>query len=173
MSQVTLPEKRLLRTQGLSCQGCISGIRRTLLTQDPQAELIGSPDDQLLLIHSQLSEEALQKVAQESGYPLERATLPESRTVSLEVHGMHCQKCVAKLRTALQHWDESAEVSGVPADNALQVDSALPRALLERIVLDSGYSLEAVEDSDAAVETVATTTQTTVEDNPAPVTSAA
>lgn len=166
MNQATLPNTRLLRTQGLSCQACVSGIRRALLAQDPKAEMIGAPDDQLLLIRSQLDEQALQHVAEDSGYPLEIEALTSSDTLSLQVYGMHCQKCVSKLRTAIQHWDQTAEVSGVPADNTLQVDSTVPRALLDRIVLDNDYSLEAVENPDAAVETVATTTSTTVDDTP-------
>ena len=53
MMTTSLPETRLLQAPGIHCQGCVSRIRRALQAQDPQAELLGTPDAELLLMHSQ------------------------------------------------------------------------------------------------------------------------
>ncbi|WP_405277719.1 heavy metal translocating P-type ATPase [Cobetia sp. Ld8] len=150
MMTTSLPETRLLQAPGIHCQGCVSRIRRALQAQDPQAELLGAPDAELLLMHSQLLSTALQEVADDCGYPLKEEALPERAHHDLSVYGMHCQKCVARLREAIQHWDDTAQVSGTPKEDTLDVDTCLPRGLLERIILETDYSLEAPAEADEA-----------------------
>lgn len=152
MSHDPIATISVMNTDGISCQGCVTRIRKALLAQDDQAELVGAPQAQLLLVHTRLGEEGVAKVAQDSGYPLTPAAPATPANLEINVYGMHCQKCVAKLRNAIQHWDSAATVSGTPADNVLQVSSWLPEALLERLVVEAGYALEPPAEGDTSAD---------------------
>lgn len=59
-----------LNVTGMSCQGCVSKVRRAIQEKDPSAEVVGTPKDNRLEIQTQLHESQIETLIQETGYEL-------------------------------------------------------------------------------------------------------
>ncbi|MGC3872665.1 heavy metal translocating P-type ATPase [Halomonas sp. GXIMD04776] len=165
---------------GISCQGCVSKIRRTVQTQDAQAEVTGYPDEKRVEINTTLSGERVDVLLEEAGYPADSGepgepdseqeaspTAPDSPTAEspsepartgkpaqrLSISGMTCAGCVNTVQKAL---------NAVPGVSHAQVNfgnhtaevrgSATPEQLI-KAVEDVGYGASTIEDLRQAQQT--------------------
>lgn len=148
-----------LHVTGLSCQGCVSKVRKALEAQDDKVKVIGHPSDDRLVITSLLDTQSVVQIIQSLGFtyhglqPIVNAE--QIPTTLYQVSGMSCQGCVRKLRETLQSQDESAEVTGFPTLNRLAVTSLLSPTEVVRLINDtnfecSGIAEETIESFDQA-----------------------
>ncbi len=143
------------RVPGMNCQGCVKRMREAIQAEDPQAEIVGAPDDKRLTVTSTLDDEGLDRTLQNAGYP------PADRPLRHERHvpGMSCQGCVRRMREAIQAEDADAEVVGEPAEKRLTVTTRLDDEALDRLLDKAGYppgeASEPDEESESAPNSAA------------------
>ncbi|MDW5376257.1 copper-translocating P-type ATPase [Halomonas sp. HP20-15] len=136
-----------LRVSGISCQGCVSKIRRALNARDDAAEVVGEPAHGWLSVSSQLPSASLIAAVREAGFGAEPAAfVHRERTIP----AMSCQGCVKRMREAIQARDPLARVTGEPSARRLDVDSYLPDGLLDVTLREAGYPADETEPSDEA-----------------------
>jgi len=123
------------RVPGMNCQGCVKRMREAIHAEDPQAEVMGTPDDKRLTVTSTLDDARLDRTLQDAGYPPADRPLRRER----QVPGMSCQGCVRRMREAIQAEDADAEVVGEPAEKRLTVTTRLDDETLDRLLDEAGY----------------------------------
>jgi len=121
-------------TEGVSCQGCVGKIRRTLQEQDAAAVVEGEPRAGWLTVDSALDTATLTDAIETAGYRAEPAPFT---TRTRRVPGMSCQGCVKRMREALQARDPLARVEGEPSEKRLTVASYLPDALIDTTLAEA------------------------------------
>lgn len=62
---------------GMSCQGCVKRMREAVQSIDPSADVIGTPDEKRLEVSSSLTDDELDQVLSEAGYPPAYEAIPE------------------------------------------------------------------------------------------------
>lgn len=132
-----------LHVTGMSCQGCVSKVRTAIESQDTDAEVIGYPKDERLVVISKLSLEEVTQSIEASGYHYQGlnqgVNAEEVPTTTYHVSGMSCQGCVSKVRKSVLEKDPLAEVTGFPSEKRLAVTSLLSPSDVESAVVKAGY----------------------------------
>ncbi|MBZ9539215.1 heavy metal translocating P-type ATPase [Modicisalibacter tunisiensis] len=154
-------------TDGVSCQGCVGKIRRTIQEQDAAAVVEGEPRAGWLTVDSALDTATLTEAIETAGYHAEPARFT---TRTRRVPGMSCQGCVKRMREALQARDPLARVEGEPEEKRLTVASYLPDALLDATLVEAGYppGSDAPEDDNVTGDTSAASDTASPTNEPAP-----
>ncbi|WP_348533131.1 heavy metal translocating P-type ATPase [Halomonas sp. 11-S5] len=62
------------RVPGMSCQGCVGRMRKAIQAEDPEAEVVGIPDEKRLEVETALEGAILDRLLEEAGYPAARAS---------------------------------------------------------------------------------------------------
>nr|WP_275412740.1 heavy metal translocating P-type ATPase [Marinomonas ostreistagni] len=136
---------------GLSCQGCVSKIRQGIEQLDQQVEVTGYPEQQRLLVISDLSLQQVIDVITQAGFGYEglnhSVNAEQIPTTTYVVSGLSCQGCVRKVRTALQQQDPIADVTGFPDQDKLVVTSLMSPEQIEQVVTETGYQFIGVADA--------------------------
>jgi len=136
-------------TEGVSCQGCVGKIRRTIQEQDAAAVVEGEPKAGWLTVDSTLDTATLTEAIEAAGYHADPAPFT---TRTRQVPGMSCQGCVKRMREALQARDPLARVEGEPSEKRLTVASYLPDALIDTTLAEAGYPPETADTESASAE---------------------
>ena len=58
---------------GMSCQGCVGRMRKSIQTEDPDAEVTGFPEEKRLTVETALAGATLDKLLEQAGYPPARS----------------------------------------------------------------------------------------------------
>jgi P-type Cu+ transporter len=61
-----------IQCTGMSCQGCVSSIRRLVQKKDPAAEVKGDPSVGLLNIRTNQSAQMIKEIVEEAGFAVLR-----------------------------------------------------------------------------------------------------
>ncbi len=162
---------------GMSCQGCVKRMREAIQARDPEAEVIGTPDEKHLEVATVLDDDALDQALSDAGYPpgeLEEAAGEDAspdepapaeakpaaaadndeRATArrLSISGMTCASCVKSVQQALERTPGvvSAEVNF--GTHTAQVRGSAGEAELIRAVQSVGYEAEPILDLRQAEE---------------------
>jgi P-type Cu+ transporter len=164
-----------LEVMGMSCQGCVSKVRKRIQQQSPEAIVTGIPKENTLLVTSDLSLASIEAMVEEVGYQsfglldkngqaqsdgeqhthqaeseldIGNSEQSESATrYQLAIAGMTCASCVNSVQKALANSDKvmSAEVNF--ADHTAQVMTFGSVETLIKAVADAGYQASLVVDA--------------------------
>ncbi|WP_445001493.1 heavy metal translocating P-type ATPase [Halomonas mongoliensis] len=161
----------------MSCQGCVKRMREAIQARDPEAEVIGTPDEKHLEVATVLDDDALDQALSDAGYPpgeLEEAAGEDAspdepapaeakpaaaadndeRATArrLSISGMTCASCVKSVQQALERTPGvvSAEVNF--GTHTAQVRGSAGEAELIRAVQSVGYEAEPILDLRQAEE---------------------
>lgn len=135
-----------LEVVGMSCQGCVGKVRKSIQFHDEGATVVGTPKENRLEVTTTLKQDQVEGFIREAGYepigqfkdteraqkkPIDDTVNPDpSYSISntstqnefdLSVQGMSCQGCVSKIRKRIQHEESHVVVEGDPAKNRLMV----------------------------------------------------
>ncbi|SFH96923.1 Cu+-exporting ATPase [Modicisalibacter xianhensis] len=129
------------RVDNMSCQGCVSNMRRAIQARDTEAEVVGTPAEKRLDVTTVLDGDTLDAVLREAGYPPMQEDEPKTQRQQHQRHvdGMSCQGCVRKMRQAILAHDAEAEVEGAPSEKRLDVTTSLDGATLDAVLREAGY----------------------------------
>lgn len=129
------------RIDNMSCQGCVSNMRRAIQARDTEAEVVGTPAEKRLDVTTALDGDTLDAVLREAGYPPMQEDEPTTQRQQHQRHvdGMSCQGCVRKMRQAILAHDAEAEVEGTPSEKRLDVTTTLDGATLDTVLREAGY----------------------------------
>ncbi|MDR9440410.1 MAG: heavy metal translocating P-type ATPase, partial [Halomonas sp.] len=58
----------------MSCQGCVGRMRKAIQAEDPEAEVVGFPDEKRLAVETALEGTTLDRLLEQAGYPPTRPT---------------------------------------------------------------------------------------------------
>ncbi|MFD1383809.1 heavy metal translocating P-type ATPase [Rhodanobacter aciditrophus] len=94
-----------LNVTGMSCQGCVSKVRRAIKEKDPSAEVVGTPKDNRLEIQTQLHESQIETLIEETGYEL---------LGQYEVPAQEPEPALTTTKTSNEHAHEQTQVQ--PSD---------------------------------------------------------
>jgi Cu+-exporting ATPase len=125
-----------LQLIGVSCNGCINKIIRTVTEQDVHFEIKSSDDKQWARVSTSLELLPLQQLIIAAGYCAEPLALP---TYTGSVVKVSCQGCVKKISNALCLMDDQAEVSIDIATQSIKVTSLLSARQIENTLNELGY----------------------------------
>ncbi|WP_233407986.1 heavy metal translocating P-type ATPase [Marinomonas spartinae] len=140
MNSNTSINNMALNVIGMSCQGCVSKVRKQIQLEDENAEVTGTPEEDRLDVQTVLTQKQVEACVQEAGYqPLGQYKNSELAHYDLSVEGMSCQGCVSKVRKQVQLEDENAEVVGTPEEDRLDVQTVLTQKQVEACVQEAGY----------------------------------
>lgn len=164
-----------LSVAGMSCQGCVSKVRKQIQQQSPEAVVTGTPKENSLVVTSDLSLAAIEAIVAEAGYQSfglldknEQAQLDNKQHADafelepdignaersglathyqLAIAGMTCASCVNSVQKALTQADQvlSAEVNF--ANHTAQVATFGSVETLIQAVADAGYQASLVVDA--------------------------
>ncbi|NLQ16423.1 cadmium-translocating P-type ATPase [Marinomonas sp. M1K-6] len=164
-----------LKVTGMSCQGCVSNVRKLIQQSAPEAIVTGVPKENTLLVTSDLSLASIEAIVEEAGYQSfglldnsehaqsgadhyanETLSDPDSRVEPSEVEvnyqlsitGMTCAGCVNSVQKALVNADKvmSAEVNF--ANHTAQVTTLGSLNVLIKAVADAGYQASLIVDTE-------------------------
>ncbi|WP_353981172.1 heavy metal translocating P-type ATPase [Salinicola endophyticus] len=127
------------RVDAMHCQGCVKRIRAAVADADAEATLEAAPAQRELTVTTQLDETSLRRLLDHAGYPAAPLDETSDAALTLQVPAMHCQGCVKRMRAAIQQVDTTAEVSGEPAEQRLDVVSVLPAERIADLLREAGY----------------------------------
>ncbi|MGO2133698.1 MAG: heavy metal translocating P-type ATPase [Halomonas sp.] len=161
---------------GMSCQGCVSKMRQAIQAEDPDAEVVGFPDDKRLETTTTLDGDTLDRVLTEAGYapgepaeaaeecPIESSTsepavgqpTPDkpapgkndatNSTHRLAISGMTCASCVKSVQEALEKVPGVSTASVNFGTHTAQVHGNASEEALIAAVDGVGYAAEPIVD---------------------------
>ncbi|WP_027967582.1 heavy metal translocating P-type ATPase [Halomonas halocynthiae] len=152
----------------MSCQGCVSKMRKVIQAEDPQAEVTGFPDEKRLETTTTLDGKHLDHLLTEAGFTpnelnkectseqTERASSPAqhspnkeraaSRTHRLAISGMTCASCVKSVQQALEKTQGVTSATVNFGTHTAQVHGSANEEALIAAVDSVGYSAEPIVD---------------------------
>ncbi|WP_207063786.1 copper-translocating P-type ATPase [Motiliproteus sp. SC1-56] len=128
-----------LQLQGVSCNGCVGKIRRTLQAEDKEADLQVTLETGRARVFSTLPPDRIQSLISELGYGVELAA---KNSETLRVEGVSCNGCVNKIRKALAGEDSDAKLSADLDTKRLTFNSRLSGSELTSLLDDLGYQAQ-------------------------------
>ncbi|WP_185858873.1 heavy metal translocating P-type ATPase [Vreelandella populi] len=158
---------------GMSCQGCVKRMREAIQTQDPAAEVEGTPAEKRLAVTTYLNDGALDAALAKAGYPasdessvapspepevpdsvspptnatpLEHEATSRQPSVRLSISGMTCASCVKSVQNALTHTPGVEAASVNFATHTAQVVGSTKQQVLIEAVASAGYTAEPIVD---------------------------
>ena len=166
----------ILNVAGLSCQGCVSKVRKSIQEKCPEAIVDGSPKENKLQITSDLDLDTLNLSIQEAGYKclgllynerdqdnpvvnnkdtdidIKEQDISNDSTKSfsyeLSISGMTCAGCVNTVQKALSHSAEVITANVNFASHTAQVVSKGPVESLIKAVENAGYHASLILDKE-------------------------
>ncbi|SBS38053.1 Copper-exporting P-type ATPase A [Marinomonas spartinae] len=133
--------KMALNVTGMSCQGCVSKVRKQIQLEDENAEVVGTPEEDRLDVQTVLTQKQVEEYVQEAGYqPLGQYKKNERAHYDLSVEGMSCQGCVSKIRKRIEQEEGNAEVEGHPAQNQLMVTTTKSKKDIQQWIEEVGFT---------------------------------
>ncbi|PYF84882.1 Cu+-exporting ATPase [Marinomonas alcarazii] len=170
-----------LRVTGMSCQGCVSKVRKFIQVKSPEAQVEGIPKQEQLLVTSDLplaeieesvtkagfefqglfndehaqKSEAEEKQALETGSEKEQATsdqTTDTQSYQLSIAGMTCAGCVNTVQKALNNAEDVVSAEVNFASHTAQVISKGKVEELIKAVEKSGYQASLIVDAEKSQE---------------------
>ncbi|MEH6823513.1 MAG: copper-translocating P-type ATPase [Motiliproteus sp.] len=148
VEQQWLTSSITLSLQGVSCNGCVSKIRKRLQASDPDAEIGVDLQSKIAQINSSLSVEQVIAQIEAQGYQA-HPVMPTQQ--QFQVEGIKCNGCLSKVRKALTERDPQAEAEADFDAKTLSVSSLLGAQQLIELVSDLGYGIELIPLSERAL----------------------
>lgn len=157
-----------LNVKGMSCQGCVSKVRKSIQEHDSDAVITGFPKENRLEVQTQLTQEDIADYIQQAGYeyvgvfPAGEEYHQKETTPVQDV-----QLSVSKVRKGIQALDENAEVTGFPKENRLDVTSTLTQEALQKAIEETGYQFHGnyIEQDQPEVEEVSNKSEFTADNS--------
>ncbi|WP_421852103.1 heavy metal translocating P-type ATPase [Marinomonas sp.] len=170
-----------LNITGMSCQGCVSKVRKLIQEKSPEAIIEGIPKEHKLVVTSDLDLAAIEASVQKAGYqslglfdnsepahPDTRQEADQANTVSKEqistdkvdssfsyqfsIGGMTCAGCVNTVQKALSNSEDVISADVNFANHTAQVVSKGSSDALIKAVEDSGYQASLILDAEKSEE---------------------
>ncbi|RUR34648.1 heavy metal translocating P-type ATPase [Vreelandella nanhaiensis] len=161
---------------GMSCQGCVKRMREAIQTEDPAAEVVGTPAEKHLAVTTWLEDDVLDTALAKAGYPSSNepsvasapepeapastsvfngtdastnhspSSTPRQPSVRLSISGMTCASCVKSVQNALAHTQGVEAASVNFATHTAQVMGSAKQQALIEAVASAGYTAEPIVD---------------------------
>ncbi|WP_346796430.1 heavy metal translocating P-type ATPase [Halomonas sp. Bachu 37] len=155
---------------GMNCQGCVKRMREAINAHDPEAEVVGKPEEKRLEVTGSLDAATLDDALTEAGYPpLETkeepvrddgeadaesepipvessADIPQGSMTRLSISGMTCASCVKSVQKALEKTPGVVAADVNFGTHIAQVRGTADTAALIQSVDSAGYSAEPIID---------------------------
>jgi len=153
-------EKAVLELEGMSCAACAQAIENALKkAQGVSSATVNFAAEKAYVEYDpeKTDRQRLAQVVRNTGYDVKNegsAAKEERRKATLSISGMTCAACAAAVEKALRKAPGiySASVNIATEKAVIEFDPSLVnRERLEKIVHDSGYDLEGMEDDGAPV----------------------
>lgn len=170
-----------LNVTGMSCQGCVSKVRKLIQEKSPESTIEGMPKEHRLVVTSDLDLAAIEASVQKAGYKslglFDDSELAQSNngqesneanTVSKEqdstdkidssfsyqfsIGGMTCAGCVNTVQKALSNSADVVSADVNFANHTAQVITKGPSGALIKAVEDSGYQASLILDAEKSEE---------------------
>ncbi|MFD2192323.1 heavy metal translocating P-type ATPase [Pistricoccus aurantiacus] len=162
----------------ISCQGCVSKIRRTLQAEDETAEVTGYPEEKRVEIVTDLTSERVDALLEEAGHPPQKKdrtptadasnqetsfeASPKTETAPqlageirqrLSISGMTCAGCVNTVQKALNRVSGVSHAQVNFGNHTAEVRGNASAVELIKAVEDVGYGASRIEDLRQAQQT--------------------
>ncbi|MCM2131648.1 heavy metal translocating P-type ATPase [Larsenimonas rhizosphaerae] len=169
------PATRYRHISAMSCQGCVSNMRRAIAEVDPHAQVGGDPSNKALQVQTTLGDDALDNLLKEAGFPPSASPMKETesategecspvpaealstdqaptgriKTIELALSGITCAGCVATIQTVLEHTPGVDQASVNFANRSARVKGRVDAKALIAAIEQAGYGASAVENAEA------------------------
>nr|WP_211607292.1 heavy metal translocating P-type ATPase [Halomonas daqiaonensis] len=125
----------------MSCQGCVSKMRKAIQAEDPDAEVVGFPDKKRLETETSLEGDTLDRLLEEAGYP------PGQPTDAANTEAKAPTESESELRSA-----EASPEKAREQDKDSKAEEADSRATTRRLSIDGMTCASCVKSVQQALE---------------------
>jgi Cu+-exporting ATPase len=172
--EVGQPHQHVLDVSGVSCQGCVSKIRKAIQECDNKASVDVDINTQKLQVSSTLTLKKVKQLVDEKGYLLKKVqprlaqTVTDQKSVqtdaqvktknnaethqllTFQLQGVTCASCVNTIQTALDSHENIAAADINFANRSASIQTTLSAPTVIDIVKNSGYNATLITNQDEA-----------------------